>query len=176
MPPGPPSQCGLWAAVARAAPAPRSGGWRRLGTGWAQWGSLPSVRAGGWLLAAAGHRGRTSMSLATPWCVASGVAPTARGSRGHGLGPRCRPSPTRWRSGGRELVVEQGGGAVRQGRGRREHAVSSLQAPVAFLNHLNKFSPLVVRFYATCGRRGWLNQVVTHCSRPWLIVAQSAPC
>ena len=43
-----------------------------------------------------------------------------------------------------------------------------------FLSHLNKFSTLVVRFYATCGRRGWLNRVVTNCSRPWLIVAQSA--
>ena len=31
------------------------------------------------------------------------------------------------------LAVEQGGGAVRQGRGRREHGVDGLQAPVALL-------------------------------------------
>ena len=54
--------------------------------------------------------------------------------------------------------------------------MADLSPPFFFLNHLNRFSSLVVRFYATCGRRGWLNRVVTHCSRPWLIVAQSAPC
>ena len=73
------------------------------------------------------------MSLTIPWCAASGAAPTARGSRGHGLGARCRPSPTRWPSGGPGLVVEQGGGAVRQGSGRREHEIDSLQASVALL-------------------------------------------
>ena len=37
------------------------------------------------------------------------------------------------RQGVRGLAVEQGGGALRQGRGRREHGEDGLQAPVALL-------------------------------------------
>ena len=82
-PPGPPSQCGWRAAAAHPAPVPGSGGSRRRGIGWAQWGFLPSVP--GWPPSAAGRRGRISTPLTTPWCAASGAAPTARGSRGRGL-------------------------------------------------------------------------------------------
>ena len=94
-------------AVARPVPPPRSGGSRRRGTGWAQWGSLPS--APGWLPTAAGGRGRIFTSLTIPWCVASGAAPTARSSRGHGPGAKCRPSPTRWLSGGPGAGLGVGG-------------------------------------------------------------------
>ena len=100
--------------------------WWIAKTGHTQWGFLPSARAGGWPPAAA-------MSLTILWCAASGAAPTARGSRGHGLGARCRLSPSRWPSGVRGLAVEQGAGAVRQGRGRGEHGVDGLQAPVDLL-------------------------------------------
>ena len=40
--------------------------------------------------------GGTATSPSSPWCAASPAAPTARGSRGHGLGARCRLPPTRW--------------------------------------------------------------------------------
>ena len=63
--------------------------------------------------------------------MASGVAPTAGGSRGYGLGARCLPSPTRRPSGVRGLAWEQGGGAVPQVHGREEHGVDGLQAPLA---------------------------------------------
>ena len=65
------------------------------------------------------------MSSSLPWCAASGTAPTPRGSRGHGLGARCRMSRQDSRKGDRGLAVDQGGRAVRQ------HGVDSLQAPVA---------------------------------------------
>ena len=49
----------------------------------------------------------------------------------------CVPRAGRHRHDGRQevrgLVVEQGGGAVRQGRGRWEHGVDGLQAPVTLL-------------------------------------------
>ena len=52
-----------------------------------------------WPPAATGRPGGISTSLSSPWCAASGAAPTARGSRGHGRGARCRLPPTRWPSG-----------------------------------------------------------------------------
>ena len=93
--------CAAWAsvsvrmaaAVARPSPAPRSDGSRRRGTGWSLWGSLPSTRVGGWPPVAAGRPNGTSTSPSSPWCAASGAEPTARGSRGHGLGATCRLSP-----------------------------------------------------------------------------------
>ena len=57
----------------------------------------------------AGRRGRISTPLTTPWCAASGAAPTARGSRERGLGARCLPSPTQWPSGGRGVGLGAGG-------------------------------------------------------------------
>ena len=70
-------------------------------------GSLPSVP--GWPPTAVGRRRNTSTPLTTPWCVASGVAPDARGSRGHALGARCLPSPTRRPSGGPGVGPGAGG-------------------------------------------------------------------
>ena len=55
------------------------------------------------------RRGRISTPLTTPWCAASGAAPTARGSRGRGLGARCLPSPTQWPSGGPGVGLGAGG-------------------------------------------------------------------
>ena len=95
------------AAVACPVPPPGPGGSRRRGTGWAQWGSLPSVP--GWPPTAAGRRERTPTPLTTPWCVASGVAPTARGTRGHDPGARCLRSPTRRPPGGPGVGLEAGG-------------------------------------------------------------------
>ena len=70
-------------------------------------------------------------SPSSPWCAASGAAPTARGSRGHAPGARCRLSPTPCLLGG--LVVGQRVLPVRQGCGRREHGADGFQAPVALL-------------------------------------------
>ena len=47
------------------------------------------------------------------------------------------------RQGVRGLVVAQGGGAVRQGHGRREHGADGLQAPVALLR-VRGYTHLVV--------------------------------
>ena len=73
------------------------------------------------------------MSLTIPWFAASGAAPTTRGSRGHGLGAGAGRPRHDGRRGVRGLVIEQGGGAVRLGRGRRAHGVDGIQAPVALL-------------------------------------------
>ena len=47
----------------------------------------------------------------------------------------------------RGLVVEQGVGAVQQGRGRRQHGVDSLQAPVALLRVRDDLHLVVVAIF-----------------------------
>ena len=90
---------------------------------------VSAVRSG--MASNAGRSGRTSTPLTTPLCVASGVVPTARGSRRRRLGARCLLSPTRRPSGGPGVGLGERGGAVRQVRGCRHHGVDGLQAPVA---------------------------------------------